>query len=93
MSLAQLKDYIEDCNRWRRATKRPEITFPLTQDSVNYIAENLDCQMSTENLHCDGEISVAEANRKARRYQGAFNTLSKYVQDHGLDMPKTYEIY
>lgn len=28
---------------------------------------SLSCQLSPENLHCDGEISVAEANRKYRR--------------------------
>lgn len=28
---------------------------------------SLSCQLSPENLHCDGEISQAEASRKYRR--------------------------
>ncbi len=31
------------------------------------IAEEIDCQLSPENLHCDGEISNTEAMRKLRR--------------------------
>ena len=31
------------------------------------IAEMIDCQLSPENLHCDGEISNTEAMRKLRR--------------------------
>ena len=30
------------------------------------IAELIDCQLSPENLSCDGEISRAEANRRYR---------------------------
>lgn len=31
------------------------------------IAQEIDCQLSPENLHCDGEISNTEAMRKFRR--------------------------
>ena len=31
------------------------------------IAEMIDCQLSPENLHCDGEISNTEAMRKLRK--------------------------
>jgi len=31
------------------------------------IAQEIDCQLSPENLHCDGEISNTEAMRKLRR--------------------------
>ena len=39
----------------------------------------LDCALSPENLHCDGEISVAEANRKYRRLMKEWRTLEAEV--------------
>ena len=35
----------------------------LDQKMLDYFME-LCCELSPENLHCDGEISLAEANRK-----------------------------
>ncbi len=37
--------------------------------------ESIDGHLSPENLHCDGEISRAEATRKYRMYMGAVNQL------------------
>lgn len=36
------------------------------QDLLNKI-ESIDCQLSPENLHCDGEISRAQARLKEAR--------------------------
>lgn len=36
---------------------------------------NLSCALSPENLHCDGEISVAEANRKYTRLMREWRAL------------------
>jgi hypothetical protein len=93
MSKRSLTNYInEDVNRWRRACKQDEMSYPLSQEDVTYIARCLDSAMSPENLHCDGEISVSQAHAKARRYQKVFDGLKAHAQEQGLTMPQTWEI-
>jgi hypothetical protein len=41
------------------------------------VANRIDCALSPENLHCDGEISAAEANRKFRFLTKAAEQLMK----------------
>jgi hypothetical protein len=40
---------------------------------------SLTCQLSPENLHCDGEISLAEAERNRRRLMKAWRALEVEV--------------
>jgi len=40
---------------------------------------DLACRLSPENLHCDGEISNAEANRKYRKLMRQWRALEKEV--------------
>ena len=40
---------------------------------------DLACQLSPENLHCDGEISVTEAKRKYRVLMKEWRTLERYA--------------
>ena len=35
------------------------------------------CELSPENLHCDGEISVSEANRKYKKLMTQWRKLEK----------------
>jgi hypothetical protein len=42
----------------------------LPRDKV-LVIESLECALSPENLHCDGEISRAEAQRKYQYLNGA----------------------
>ena len=35
------------------------------------------CRLSPENLHCDGEISVSEANRKYKKLMNQWRNLEK----------------
>lgn len=41
------------------------------------VANRIDCALSPENLHCDGEISAAEAGRKFRFLTKAAEQLMK----------------
>jgi hypothetical protein len=41
------------------------------------VANRIDCALSPEHLHCDGEISAAEANRKFRFLTKAAEQLMK----------------
>jgi hypothetical protein len=88
-----LQQQIDDINVWRKIRGEKEISLhSLKQADVDAIADNIDCQMSPENLHCDGEISHAAAMNKARTLHNAFAELKAYVAKRNLTMPKTWEI-
>lgn len=52
------------------------MTKPI-DDSVMQQFFDLECQLSPENLHCDGEISRTEAQRKYVRLQKEWKVLEK----------------
>ncbi len=52
----------------------------VTLDKETYIKfMNLSNQLSPENLHCDGEISRAEANRKYKSLMREWSNLEKQI--------------
>jgi hypothetical protein len=87
-----LIDFVDDQNRWNTLFGDTAITFPLTQTTVDSIARSLDQNLSPENLHCDGEISVAEANRKYRFYAKVYRELEQYCAKNRLNTPMVYEL-
>ena len=64
----------------------------LSQADVEEIARNLDCDLSPENLHCDGEITVQEADRKYRFYSKVYEELNAYCNLNRLSTPAVYEL-
>jgi hypothetical protein len=88
-----LQNQIDGINVWKKIRGEKLISLrSLKQSDVDELAGNMDCQMSPENLHCDGEISHSAAMRKAREIRKAFDELKAYVAKRNLTMPKTYEI-
>lgn len=78
MSKAHLKEIIKRENFWRKFREQPELDInTLTEEDANGLFESIDCGMSPENLHCDGEISISAARAKAREYMGAVKELQK----------------
>jgi len=74
-----LKNFIRDENHWNGMwpnSSYPQLTLATSQGRAD-IAERLSCQLSPENLHCDGEISHAEANRKYVRLERIAKQLLK----------------
>jgi hypothetical protein len=90
-SIHNLQVVIQDMNFFRKFANEPEIVFPLSQKDINEIASDIDCRLSPENLHCDGEISVSEANRKYQHLTSAFRQLEKYAES--IDLKITQEMY
>lgn len=74
----ELNDYIEQRNLYRALFQRTEIEFPLTEDDVHYLKDCLEGDLSPENLHCDGEISPAEAEKKYRYLNKVWNQLEAH---------------
>ena len=87
-----LKKYIDDNNRWIAMFGNPAMTFPLTQADCDSLARTLDSALSPENLHCDGEISAAEAGRKYRFYATVVEELTAYCKSNNLTAPRVYEL-
>ena len=87
-----LKTFIQDNNRWIAFFNTAPMTFPLTQQDANELAKTLDCKLSPENLHCDGEISRAEAQRKYRFLATVYKELEAYCNTNGLTAPTVYEL-
>lgn len=87
-----LKQFIQDNNRWIALFGKADMTFPLTQQDVDDLARTLDGKLSPENLHCDGEISAAEANRKYRFYAQVYRELEQYCLNNWLNTPVVYEL-
>ena len=72
-----LNKYVEDKNTWQILFTGAKL---LTLDTVSgrkAIAEQLDSDLSPENLHCDGEISQAQAMKKYRALSKAAEQLIK----------------
>jgi hypothetical protein len=60
---------------------------------VNDLARSLDSDLSPENLHCDGEISHAEAERKYQFYGKVIKDLETYCLNNWLNTPVVEEFY
>ena len=87
-----LEKFIQDNNRWIQLFGTPPVTFPLSQADADRLARTLDSKLSPENLHCDGEISVAEADRKYRFYAQVYRELEQYCLNNWLNTPTVYEL-
>ena len=88
-----LVDYVDQRSRWLAIfDKNNTITFPLTQDSFDRICSQLDGDLSPENLHCDGEISPAQAQAKYRFYKLVADELADYAHTNGLQMRELHEL-
>ena len=73
--MKELNEFVARENRWAQIFGNTvEIR---TAQGRQDVAKRIDCALSPENLHCDGEISAAEANRKFRFLTRAAEQLMK----------------
>ena len=91
--MKNLNAYIDNRNTWNSIFGTAPMTFPLTQSNVDSIASSLDGDLSPENLHCDGEISAREAQKKYNYYGRVIQELETYCAKNNLSMPRVYEYY
>jgi len=64
--MKNLTAYVDQKNQWNAIFGMAPMDINNDQDRQQ-IAQTLDSELSPENLHCDGEISQAEAMRKLRK--------------------------
>jgi hypothetical protein len=72
-----LAKFIAEENSWRSVFGRTEIKMPTSPGQCEPLFEMLECKLSPENLHCDGEISHAQAMRKKKVLDAAWKELEK----------------
>ena len=87
-----LQKFIRDNNGWMAIFGNPAVNFPLDQADVDNILRSLDSNLSPENLHCDGEISPAEAQHKYRFYATVAHELEQYCTHNGLKYTEPMEL-
>ena len=86
-----LQNYVDRMNKWSAMFSHPEVTFPLDAQSAQAIGSKIDGELSPENLHCDGEISHAEAMRKYNFLTSVLDELNIYCDANNIARPVVYE--
>jgi hypothetical protein len=86
-----LTNYVEQLNSWNAIFNDESIEFPLTAESAQKIGSKLDCELSPENLHCDGEISAREAQRKYNFLTSVVDELNLYCDANAIRRPQIWE--
>ena len=87
-----LANYVNRMNDWAAIAGHPsQLNFPLDAESAQLIGSKIDGELSPENLHCDGEISNAEAMRKYNFLTLVLDELNIYCDANGITRPTVYE--
>jgi len=85
--MKNLTAYVDQKNQWNAIFGMAPMDINNDMDRQQ-IAQTLDGELSPENLHCDGEISQAEAMRKLRK----LNTVCAELKQLDPSV-KIYEYY
>lgn len=74
--MKNLKQYVEQKNRWSVLLgKAPLDVNKLTAAEAHWLRDSIECDLSPENLTCDGELRGMELRRKQRMLTGARDEL------------------
>ena len=87
----ELVNYVKRMNDWNAIFGTGPVNFPLDAESAQAIGSKLDGELSPENLHCDGEISNAEAMRKYNFLTLVLDELNIYCDANNITRPTVYE--
>ena len=78
MSIKQLEAFIADENWINNLFSKPLIDInAIDAELAQNMFDSIDGKLSPENLHCDGEITAAQARKKAKVLLGAAAQLQK----------------
>lgn len=78
--MKNLKQYVAQKNLWAGFMKRPLLDAErLTRVQVRELLDSIECDLSPENLCCDGELRGAALQKKARMLNGAKRELELMV--------------
>jgi hypothetical protein len=66
MNISNLEQYVEQKNAWGKIFGEKPLSLLNAKDRQR-IAESIDCDLSPENLSCDGELPRSQVQAKYRR--------------------------
>ena len=66
MSIATLEAYVESKNKWNAIFGKKPLSLLNAKDRQE-IADSIDCELSPENLTCDGELTRSQVQAKYNR--------------------------
>lgn len=75
-----LTHYIIQQNRGKKFDDEsliPGLILSFQEKHIQYLTDQLSCNLSPENLHCDGEISNEEAEERYQYYMAVHSELEK----------------
>ena len=90
--MKNLTAYVEQQNGWNAIFGKAPVKMPLSQAAVTDLAKSIDGALSPENLHCDGEISPAQAQAKYNFYSLVARELEEYCAANGLNYKEPMEL-
>lgn len=74
--MKNLKKYVDQKNIWNELSNRPLLDAKnLTKSQVKDLLISIECDLSPENLTCDGELRGTKLREKERMLLGAKNDL------------------
>jgi len=83
--MRNLEAYVEQKNFWNRIAKRPLIDAAnLTRFQIQEMYESIQCDLSPENLCCDGELRGAALRKKTAMLNGALRELRLEADRRGV---------
>ena len=88
--MKNLTAYVEQQNGWNAIFGKAPVKMPLSQAAVTDLAKSIDAGLSPENLHCDGEISAAQARKKYNQYQAVLKDLRAYATKNNMRIPEMW---
>lgn len=81
----KLRNYVTDKNAWNTLFGAKPIAFPLDQSGVYAVAEHLGCDLSPENLCCDGEARISHIMRQRKTLDEVHNELRSYCYANKIE--------
>lgn len=72
--MKNLKAYVEAKNKWSAIFGQPALV--IGRDNQR-IADEIDCELSPENLSCDGELPMSQVRARYRRLTTAARELQQ----------------
>jgi len=79
--MRSLQLVLNEMNFWPEIKGEPLLTLPLQVNQIEDVMDYIQCSLSPENLHCDGEISNAEAARKEMMLVDAMADLAMHLAE------------